>query len=229
MSKKIYITESQLDRIVEFQRSDKCAINESFKSNELRDFILQHGGVNRKWYQGALGDISDKQIGYFEAFDSYWDAYETKHKLTASNKYTHARSPYDMQYLFKIFVANDGAAALVGIDRDKIETGVTWGGETTKKLADRYWNNGYNFNARDYSYSDDRDKYYYHSPAKDFGLSTSRDYKGRLSDINMARERMSPEDYKNWRKERAERVPEYMSRNHPYWKERLNAIRAPRK
>lgn len=39
-----------------------------------------------------------------------------------------------MKCYFTIYRANDGMCLLVGIDRNNIETGVTWGGEVSKKV-----------------------------------------------------------------------------------------------
>lgn len=217
----VRITEQELlDAITE--QVNKYLIQEAFKSNKLRDFFQQHGGVSNKFRQFSLGDISDEQIGYIQEFDNANDAYNKMTALKKSDPYTRQRSDADMRYLFHIFTANDGTSILVGVDRNKIQTGVTWGGEVEKKVADRLWRNGWNFKTRDNRYVDDRDTYYYQSPAKDFGLHKSDDYKNRKQGIKQQKDMMGKEQHKQWRQDRLKHLRDYLQRYYPEQWKKLN-------
>ena len=220
----IKLTEQELLGIIS-EEITRYFLSESLQSNQLRDFFNQHGGVDKKHRQNSLSDINDSQIGYFKEFDTPNDAYFAKQKLTASDKYTRMRSKMDMQYLFHIFYAADGTAALVGIDRDTIDTGFTWGGEVQKKISDRFWNNGYNPKTHDNRYADDSDTYYYQSPAKDFGLYKNKDLQNRKNDIKQQKDLMDNERYKNWRQERLKHMRDYLQNHYPKDFERLTKIR----
>ena len=51
MSKRIYITESQLDKIVESTKIDEAR---SIKSKKLQKILSQHGGIARSWYSRGM-------------------------------------------------------------------------------------------------------------------------------------------------------------------------------
>ena len=190
-------------------------LTESFKSSKLSDFFMEHGGVNKEYYQKSLGDISDEQIMLFDVFESYNDAMDEKHRLIYKTRSDHHhRSQYDMACLFEIYVANDGYAALVGIDRDSIETSMTWGGEKEKKVADRFW--------RKQSFSPYKDSDEYHYSRKgygpDFGLHTSGDYKRNLGNLKDKSNLFDKEGYnfKDWRNDELERMQGYIRRHPKY-------------
>lgn len=143
---------------------DKKYLNENFNSNELRNWFKLHGGVmktfkndgypNMNVRQDALSDVNDNDILYLEEFPSYNEAVNKMRQVKKHDFYG-KRSSYDMKCYFTIYRANDGMCLLVGIDRNNIETGITWGGEVSKKVSDRYWRDerGLNATNNDYRYS----------------------------------------------------------------------------
>ena len=151
-------------------QENKNHINEAFKSNQLRQWFKEHGGVKNRYndekhsnlidkrvMQDGLGDVSDDAILYTEEFNDYNEALNKKWQLKRSNPNTRQKSDWDMKAYFTVYQANDGICLLVGLDRSKIKTGSTWGGELTKKTADRVMNNGWNFKTRSNRYVDDSD------------------------------------------------------------------------
>ena len=165
------ISEQKLDKII------RMAINEAIKSSMLNDFFREHGGVSREGYnQDGLSDVSDDMIGYYQEFPTHNDAVRKMNSLKRPDR-QRRRSENDMKYYFQIYTAKDGSSVLVGIDRDKVETTATWGGESLKKYGDRRNRNGWNFKTG-WKYNDDSGTYYYGSKTKDFGLRTSKDVKG---------------------------------------------------
>lgn len=218
--KILRITEGELNQIIAEQVNK--IITEAFKSNMLRDFFQQHGGTNKDYRQFSLGDIDDSQIGYARVFNSANEADEEKNKLTRPDKYTRKRSDYDMKYLFHIFTANDGKAILVGVDRNTIQTGMTWGGEQQKKVADRYWRNQYNHKNRNGKYADDSDTYYYESPAKDFGVHTNQGLQHKNNGIQQQKQRMDKEQYQQWRKQQIQHMKDYLQKYYPKQFDKLN-------
>lgn len=197
------ISEQKLDNII------RMAINEAIKSSALNDFFREHGGVNREGYnQDGLSDVSDDMIGYYQEFPTHNDAVRKMNSIKRPDR-LNRRSENDMKYFFQIYTAKDGSSVLVGIDRDKVETTTTWGGESLKKYGDRRRRNGWNFRERGWKYNDDSDTYYYSSPARDFGLSTSNNVKG-LRDY-FSNHSVPPE-------ERLKSFREYMKRHYPNWK-----------
>lgn len=199
-------------------------INESFNSNELRGWFKLHGGVKKNYSkegypnmnvrQDALGDITDEDITYLEEFASQEEAYNRMRSLTRSNN--GIRSQYDMRSYFTIYRANDGMCLLVGIDRNNIDTGVTWGGEVSKKGADRYWRDEHSpFPSwKNNRYTDDSDTYYYSRKGQDFGLRTNTNFKGKMSDNNNIRNRMSDKEWKDYQNMRIKDMDDYLRRHY---------------
>lgn len=205
------IKKTELRTII--RESISKVLSESFKSNKLRDFFKNHGGVDTYYRQFSLGDISDEQINYYQEMPSHNEALKLIWDLKRPDS-NRRRSDADMKSLFQCYTAKDGTAVVVGIDRNTIETGVTWGGEEEKKVADRLMSNGWNFKTRDNRYVDDSDTYYYNSPAKDFGLHKSDDYKNKLSDLENIKKSNHP-DYETYRREAVKSLRDYMKRHYP--------------
>ena len=209
-------------------QENKKHINEAFKSNQLRQWLKEHGGVKNRYndeqysdlidkrvMQDGLGDVSDDMILYTEEFNNYNEALHKKRQLKRSNPYTRQRSDWDMKAYFTVYQANDGTYLLVGLDRSKIKTGSTWGGELTKKTADRVMNNGWNFKTRSNRYVDDSDTYYYGKKAQDFGLRSNQDFKGKQSDNKQIRTQMSDAEWKEYMNNRIEHMQDYLNRHYP--------------
>lgn len=189
-------------------------INEAFKSNQLRSWFNEHGGVMNRfdgdWIdnrvrQDGLGDVGDDDIVYMQEFDDFNAAVNKKHELTRPDSYRR-RSDIDMKAFFVVYRAKDGSCLLVGFDRNKVESGITWGGETTKKTADRKMTNGWNFKNRSDRYADDSDTYYYGKKGNYFGLHTNQDYKGKMEDNKNIRDRMTDEEWKQFQRARVEDI-----------------------
>ena len=207
---KLQLTENQFRQII--TESVRKILMESFKSNMLRKFFQEHGGVNSQYKQFSLGDIDDSQIGYSQEFNSFNEAANQLHHI--KKPVARQRSEADMKYLFQIFVANDGTAMLVGINRSTIDTGVYWDGEHEKKVNDRLWRNGWNFKTRDNRYTDDSDTYYYNSPAKDFGVHNSNDFQNKKSDNERAYSSNS-ENKESIKQKKLKQMRDYLERHHP--------------
>jgi len=228
----------KIDKLIKksLNESINKLITEAFQSSKLRNFFKEHGGVNREYYQKSLGDISDEQIMYYSEFENYYDALNEQHRLIFKMRRDHhTRSQYDMACLFKVYVANDGCACLVGIDRNSIETRGTWSGEQEKKVADRFWRQKSN------EPYDDTPKYHYsrRGYGPDFGLHTNDDYKNQIDNLAQKKElfgkwgksygnRNNDYNYNEWRGKELERAQEYI-RNHPRYdgrdNKRLNILR----
>lgn len=209
-------------------QENKNHINEAFKSNQLRQWFKEHGGVKNRYndeehsnlidkrvMQDGLGDVSDDVILYTEEFNDYNEALNKKWQLKRSNPNTRQRSDWDMKAYFTVYQANDGSCLLVGLDRSKIKTGSTWGGELTKKTADRVMNNGWNFKTRSNRYVDDSDTYYYRGKARDFGLRTNADFKGKQSDNKRIKSQMSDAEWKEYMDNRIAHMQDYVNRHYP--------------
>ena len=209
-------------------QENKKHINEAFKSNQLRQWFKEHGGVKNRYndeqysdlidkrvMQDGLGDVSDDMILYTEEFNNYNEALHKKQQLKRSNPYTRQRSDWDMKAYFTVYQANDGTYLLVGLDRSKIKTSPTWGGELTKKTADRVMNNGWNFKTRNNRYVDDSDTYYYGKKAQDFGLRNNQDFKGKQSHNKQIRSQMSDAEWKEYMNNRISQMQDYLNRNYP--------------
>ena len=196
-------------------------LNEDFNSNELRNWFKLHGGVmktfekdgypNMNVRQDALSDVNDKDILYLEEFPSYNDAVRKMNKVKKSDSYGR-RSDYDMKCYFTIYRANDGMCLLVGINRNNIETGVTWGGEVSKKGSDRHWRDERNLRHKygTNKYTDDSDTYYYSQKGNDFGLKTNHQFKGKAKDNANIRNRMSDDEWKKYQKDRVNDMDSYL-------------------
>ena len=217
--KTIKLTESQFKKLIS-ESINEAIITEAFQSNSLRQFFQQHGGVDTKYRQFSLGDISDEQIGYIKEFSSTNDAIREMRKLIAPNQWK--RSDFDMKYLFHIFTANDGTALLVGVDRNTIQTKPHWGGEYQKKVADRLWSNGWNFKTRDNRYVDDSNTYYYQSPTKDFGVKNSNDFKNKMSDNKKNLERTPKDEREKTKMHNLQRMRDYLMKYYPDTFKKLN-------
>ena len=199
----------------------KKHLNESFNSNELRNWFKLHGGVmktfekdgypNMNVRQDALSDVNDNDILYLEEFPSYNEAVRKMNKVKKSDSYGR-RSDYDMKCYFTIYRANDGMCLLVGIDRNNIETGVTWGGEVSKKGSDRHWRDERNLRHKygTNKYTDDSDTYYYSQKGNDFGLKTNHQFKGIAKDNANIRNRMSDDEWNKYQKDRVNDMDSYL-------------------
>ena len=216
--KTIRLTEHQLNKLV--SESVNKILTESFQSDTLRKFFKEHGGVSNDFRQFSLGDISDDQIGYYREFNSTNDASNEMHNLKKPDQYG-KRSDYDMKFLFHIFKANDGTSLLIGVDRDTIQTRPFWGGEYQKKVADRMWQNGIKRTGGT-KYVDDKDMYYYQSPAKDFGVYNSKDFKGKMSDNKNALERQPSENRTKFKKDKLQHMRDYLKKYYPDTLRKLN-------
>lgn len=202
----------------------KTYITEAFKSNELRQWFKLHGGVmktfekdgypNMNVRQDALGDVSDEDILYLEEFTSFNDAVNKLRQVKKSD-YHGRRSDYDMKCYFTIYRANDGMCLLVGINRNKIETGSTWGGEVSKKASGRYWRDEHNPQHKygTNRYTDDSDTYYYSQKGRDFGLYTNHLFKGKSNDNKKIRSRMTDDEWNKYQKKRVKDIRDYSKKH----------------
>ena len=200
------LNESQLRNIV--KETIKNILSEAFQSNKLRDYFKNHGGVKREYTkdevgniddkrvrQDGLGDVNDDDIVYFKAYNDTNDALHAAWEL---NHPKEKRNRVNDTY-FTVYKANDNTAVVVGLDRSKVDIGITWGGEATKKTADRIMSNGWSHKTRNNRYVDDSDVYYTNrtSPVNDFGYHTSDDYKNKLSDLERQKERYEEDPYQD--------------------------------
>ena len=202
-------------------------LNEAFKSNRLRSWAMAHGGIkkteadvgypNSNVRQDALSDVRDNDITYFEEFSDYNDAIGKRRMLMSKETPYGRRSKYDMSSYFTIYRANDGTCVLIGIDRNSIETSHTWGGEVSKKAADRFWRDEHlpyptwSINR----YPDETDKYYYYSKkGRDFGLKTNKNFQGKMRDNQKIRDKMSDEQWKEWQDKRVKDMDDYLTKYH---------------
>ena len=200
-------------------------LNESFKSNELRSWANAHGGIkktqadigypNTNVRQDALSDVRDEDITYFEEFPNWNDAVAKRRELMSERTPYGRRTKYDMKSYYTIYTANDGTCVLVGINRNNIETGLTWGGEVSKKAAERFRRDehlpypSYRINR----YPDETDNYYYYSKkGQDFGLRTNLNFQGRMKDNRNIRNRMSDEEWKKYQGERLKDMDDYLTK-----------------
>lgn len=212
---KVRLTESQLKwYIVE---AIKGVLSESFQSDKLRNWFNQHGGVYNRYTgdewdfmvdkrvrQDGLGDITDGDIVSMKEFGDEKSAreycYDRNHP---KDDYNYGRrEPFNNKVYYTVYMAKDGSCLAVGIDREKVPMGVTWGADVTKKTADRIWNNGWNHKTRSNRYVDDSDTYYYGNKGQYFGLHTNQNYYGKKSDNERNRERMSDEQWKEYQEKR---------------------------
>ena len=184
INKKMRLSEARLKQII--NESVEKVLNESFKSNSLRSWFKQHGGVNKQYSTDGLGDVTDDQIAYTQEYQNWREAYNFV--------WNGRKSPNYMRYFIKMYVANDGAALVVFYDRNKVETGSNWGGENFKKLSKRKWRDDQDPNAKNqkndvYYYGGQPHRMYGNVPANDFGLWTDANYKGSIEDLKRAKQR----------------------------------------
>lgn len=141
--------------------------------------------------QDGLGDVNDDAIVYFKVYD------DIKNAINNAWVLNHGESSKNTYYT--VYKANDHTAVVVGLDKSKVEIGHTWGGDMTKKTADRIMHNGWNFKTRSNRYVDDSDTYYTNSssPVNDFGYHNSNDYKNKLSDLEKQKELYEKEPYED--------------------------------
>lgn len=218
--RRLLLTPNGIKKVNNVNESRK-RLNENFNSNELRNWFKLHGGVmktfekdgypNMNVKQDALSDVNDNDILYLEEFPSYNEAVRKMNKVKKSDSYGR-RSDYDMKCYFTIYRANDGMCLLVGIDRNNIETGVTWGGEVSKKGSDRHWRdvNNLRHNYGTNKYTDDSDTYYYSQKGNDFGLKTNHQFKGKAKDNANIRNRMSDDEWNKYQKDRVNDMDSYL-------------------
>jgi len=217
-------TKNELRNII--HESVLSIINEAFKSSELRNWAKRHGGIKKTYAdegypntnvrQDALGDITDNDITYFQEFPSFNEANEKRRELMSEKTAYGRRSKYDMQSYFTIYRAKDGTCALVGINRKSIKTGSTWGGEVSRKAADRFWRDEHSPfpHWQTNRYTDDRDTYYYSRKGRDFGMRTNRNFQGRANDNRKIRSRMSDEQWQEYQKARLKDMDDYLNRHY---------------
>ena len=200
------LNELQLRNIV--KETIKNILSEAFQSNKLRDYFKNHGGVKREYTKDEVGDINDKRVrqdGLGDVNDDdivYFKAYnDTNDALHAAWELNHPKEKRNRvnDTYFTVYKANDNTAVVVGLDRSKVDIGITWGGEATKKTADRKMSNGWSHKTRNNRYVDDSDVYYTNrtSPVNDFGYHTSDDYKNKLSDLERQKERYEEDPYQD--------------------------------
>lgn len=199
--RKISLNSKQLHRIIE--STVRTILSESYKSNKIRNFMNQNGGAKNRFdqpedpdlldkrvTQDGMGDITDDDIVYLQEYDDL---------RMAQNKAWNLNRNDDGNTHYTVYKAKNGKAIVVGIDKSKVPMGNTWSGELTKKLADRVWNNGWNFKTRSNRYVDDSDTYYTNpsAPSKDFGYRTNHDYKNMLKDLKDNERRYEEQPYKD--------------------------------
>ena len=193
---------------------------EAIPSKKLAGVVKAHGGVNREYDQDGLGEVTDDQILLMQEFPNLNAAIaaERRYKKPNGNRRTEA----DMRNFFQIYKLADGTAVLVGLDRNKVSTNSTFGGERLSTKADRVNAYGWNHKNRDTKYLDDRDTYYYgvqtnmgnpqsmnSNPAKQvgtnypnsaagyFGIRTNQNYAGKLEDLANEKERYEKQPYED--------------------------------
>lgn len=220
---RITIKESQLQNIIKECIDNvltESILNESFKSSRLKDWFKNHGGVMNRYEgsdydflidkrvsQDGLADVTDDDILSMEEFNDYNKACEYCWSLNhPKSKYNNSRLPFDDKVLYTIYRAKDGSSVVVGLDKSRVPTRTTWGGEVTKKTGDRIMSNGWNFKTRNNRYYDDKDTYNYHGKSKYFGVNDNEGYKGKMSDNQNIKSRMSDEEWKAWQDKRKEDI-----------------------
>ena len=230
MNKKtIRLTESALHKII--KESINIIMNEAFKSNTLRDWFKEHGGVKRVYpdddpisdklidkriRQDALGDISDDDIVYSRECNSIKDAHNLCWDLNhPRDKYNGNRKSFNRNVYYTVYQARDGKCLVVGMDTSKVDTGVLWGGGTvSKKLSDRIRNNDWSFKTGSTRYVDDSDTYYYTGRDRDFGMNTNSTYQSKLGWNNDMRKKMSDDEWKEYQKNRITDMRDYVDRHY---------------
>ena len=193
---------------------DKMLI-EAIPSKKLAGVVKAHGGVNRVYDQDGLGEVTDDQILLMQEFPNLNAAVaaERRYKKPNGNRRTEA----DMRNFFQIYNLADGTAVLVGLDRNKVSTNSTFGGEKLSTKADRVFSHDGND-----KYFDDSDTYYYgvqtnmgnpqsmnSSPAKQvrtdypdsaagyFGIHTNHNYAGELERLEKEKRAYEKQPYEH--------------------------------
>ena len=224
---QLRLTESQLRQYI--TEEIKVALRESFNSSKLKDWFNEHGGVMNRYEgddydflndkrvrQDGLGDVSDEDILSIKEFDNIQDArsycWDKNHPMS---NYGRSRLPFDSKALYTIYKAKDGSCLVVGLDKSRVEIGTTWGGDMTKKTADRVMTNGWNPKTRNNRYVDDSDTYYYHNKGKDFGIHTNREFNGKREDNLRKKEYFNDEEWTKYQEMRKERMKEYLNKYYP--------------
>lgn len=193
MKKIIRLTENDIRKIVSnvVNESANRLICEAIPSKNLQGYFKNHGGVDSTVFQDGLGDITDGQINYAQEYPSIKDANSAMYHLR--------QNPSNRGLFFVSYAAKDGSGIVVGLDRNKVLTTNTFGGEMTKKTGDRRWNNGWNWKGRNNSYMDDSDTYYYgggkESAPGDFGIHTNADYQHKMQDLAQQKQAYEQEPY----------------------------------
>lgn len=199
MKKLIRLTENDIRKIVlnVVNESANRLICEAIPSKNLQGYFKNHGGVDSTVFQDGLGDITDGQINYVQEYPSIKDANSAMYHLR--------QNPSNRGLFFVSYAAKDGSGIVVGLDRNKVATTNTWGGEMTKKTGDRRWANGWNWKDRNNHYMDDSDIYYYGgdkvragqnpSVAGDFGINTNYGYRGRMQDLAKQKQAYEQQPY----------------------------------
>lgn len=184
---------------------------ESFKSDKLKQWFMKHGGVkktyaadgypNQNVKQDGLSDVTDRDISHMREFPN----------LKAVEK-----EPYANATLYQ---ANDGACLYVYFRKGFDCTNPTWGGNMTKKGAERFW--------RDYhDRGDGKDVYHYsHKNAPggnnwgrrglmgDFGIYTSNDYQNHKKHNQQIKNSMTPEEWNTYINREIDSKNDYLKRN----------------
>ena len=188
-------------------------ITESFKSSNLRNWFKQHKGVKKTWDEGmymmqdGLGDVSDEDIVSMEEVGSRREAANKVWQLN------HGKNRKNVYYT--VYQANDGNCLVVGLDRNTVKTGPSWGGELTKKRSDRLW--GYDKEGRSHregKYIDDSDTYYYSRKGQDFGLHNNRKFQGKREDNERIKSQMSDDEWNDYQERRIQHMDNYLKNNY---------------
>ena len=106
---------------------DKIVLNESIASSRISNFLRNHGGLSCDSPKDGLGDISDDAIVTCQEVSSAKEAVDIVFRNNRSKDF----------YIW--YLANDGSAIVVAVDKTKFDTGYIYGWSSSKKYADRYW------------------------------------------------------------------------------------------
>lgn len=200
---RVVLSESRLRAVI--AEAVRDVLQEAFRSDRLRQWFRMHGGVVKThaasgypdslMLQDGLGDVTDGQIVYMEEFGSEREAIAAKRSLTASSG--RRRSDWDMRAFFVTYKANDGKCLLVGLDRKKVATYPTWGGERLNKKAQRIWRDEHHpeYTGKGRRFDPDKQVYHYSKMLGDVGVKDNEEFGKIKSDNAKKRSRMSPEDF----------------------------------
>jgi len=218
---KLFLNEEKLNRII--KENLRKIISESFKSDSLRSWFKEHGGVMNRYEgeeydylkdkrvrQDGLGDVSDEDILSVREFDDYNDACNYCWSLNhPKSKYGNGNLPFDNKALYTVYRAKDGSSVVVGLDKNKVETTTTWGGEMTKKTGDRIWANGWNPKTRSNRYVDDSDRYYYSRDGQYFGLHNNDNFHGKMRGNRDIKSAMDDDEWNDYSNRRVQHIRDY--------------------